>query len=86
MTTVKELRILARDRNIRAFSKMRKADLLEILNLKPPPTIKDLKKIAKERNIKGYYKMKKADLINVLQNDVNTTVTEINQTKSACQS
>ena len=52
MTTVKELRSLAKGRNIKGYSKLRKADLLRVLNIKPPtktPTVKDLRKIAKEK-------------------------------------
>ena len=59
MTTVKELRNLAKGRNIKGYSKMRKADLLRVLNIEPPtktPTVKDLRKIAKEKNIKGIIK------------------------------
>jgi len=70
MTTVKELRNLAKGRNIKGYSKMRKADLLRVLNIEPPPkipTIKDLRRIAKEKNIKGYYKMKKIDLIEAIR-------------------
>ena len=62
MTTVKELR-----NNIKGYSKMRKADLLRVLNIASPPTVKDLRKIAKDKNIKGYYKMKKTDLIDAIR-------------------
>ena len=84
MTTVKELRKLAKGRNIKGYSKMRKADLLRVLNIEPPtkpPTVKDLRKIAKEKNIKGYYKMKKIELIEAIRNyDEILTRTDRSQT------
>ncbi len=70
MTTVKELRNLAKGRNVKGYSKMRKADLLRVLNIEVPTkisTVKDLRKIAKEKNIKGYCKMKKTDLIEAIR-------------------
>lgn len=64
--TVKELRSLAKEKNVKGYYKMRKFYLLKILNIEPSKTVEDLKKIAKERNIKGYYKMKKSELIDIL--------------------
>lgn len=55
MTTVKELRNIAKGRNIKSYSKMRRADLIRVLHIETPlkiQTSKRFKKNCKRENYK----------------------------------
>ena len=62
--TVKDLKDIARERNIEGYSTLNKED--EVINYSEL-TVKDLKDIARERNIEGYSTLNKEDLVVVLE-------------------
>ena len=73
MPTVDELRKMAKNRGLTGYSKLKKANLMNLLGRKasPPkvksPTVDELRRIAKNRGLTGYSKLKKANLKNLLK-------------------
>ena len=70
-TTVKELRKIAKQLDMRGHTRMRKAELIAAITaLKPSTydeyntrTVKALRDVARQSHMKGYYKLRKAELI-----------------------
>lgn len=77
MPTVENLRKMAKNRGLKGYSKMKKANLLNLLGAKASPkapkspTVDELRRIAKNRGLTGYSKMKKANLKNLLKSPKN---------------
>lgn len=73
MPTVENLRKMAKNRGLKGYSKMKKANLMNLLGAKASPkapkspTVDELRRIAKNRGLTGYSKMKKANLKNLLK-------------------
>lgn len=89
MPTLKELRTLAKDQEIRGYSSMNKARLIEVLDgpaVVPPPesapapakapaeTVRDLRAKAKALGLPGYSTQNKAGLKALLDNQGNPSV------------
>ena len=73
MPTVDELRKMAKNRGLTGYSKLKKANLVNLLGRKASPqkvkspTVDELRKIAKNRGLTGYSKLKKQNLKNLLK-------------------
>ena len=81
--TVQQLRLIAKERGLKGYSRLRKADLIEFLHKQTKPetgieetfsdskhlkyTIKELLFLAKEKKIKGCYLMRKSELMDALE-------------------
>jgi len=65
--TVKALKALAKYRELKRYSRLKRAELMQLLMVKDNfKSIKDLKILAKERGIKRYSNLKRAELIRLL--------------------
>ena len=70
MSTVKDLKNLAKERGLRRYHNLKKAELLTLLERQIPPSKKDLKKLAKERGLRRYHNFKKAELLTLLERPI----------------
>ena len=61
MTSLQDLKNLARERGLRRYHNLKKEDLARLLNIpiSPKPLKKDLKNLARERGLRRYHKSKK---------------------------
>ena len=74
-STIPQLRNLAKERGLRGYSKLQKAELLEFIRKNAPRDFDDLEyytrpklvKLAKEMGIKGFYKLKDFELIYLIR-------------------
>ena len=73
MTSLKDLKNLARERGLRRYHNLKKEDSARLLNINIPiqPSKKDLKNLARERGLRRY-NLKKEDLIQLLENPIPT--------------
>ena len=82
--TVKQLKQLAKERGLRGYSRLRKADLIAAINTQENfpvkfRTLKHLRRKAKKRGLKRYSKLRKTDLIAAL----NAQVFKLYESESA---
>lgn len=67
--TVQQLKAECKARKLRGYSRLRKADLLRLLDRKPEPrspTVAELKAEAKALGLKGYSRLRKIELIQLI--------------------
>ena len=76
MTSLKDLKNLARERGLRRYHNLKKEDLARLLNIpiSPKPLKKDLKNLARERGLRRYHNLKKEDLARLLENPIPTNI------------
>ena len=70
MSTVKDLKNLAKERGLRRHHNLKNAELLTLLEKPIPPSKKDFKKLAKERGLRRYHNFKKAELLTLLEKPI----------------
>ena len=69
--TVSQLKVLAKNLGLRGFSRLRKAELINLINQPRgvdtiPDTVPELKAFAKNLGLRGYSRLRKAELINLI--------------------
>ena len=76
MTSLKDLKNLARERGLRRYHNLKKEDLARLLNIpiSPKPLKKDLKNLARERGLRRFHNLKKEDLARLLENQIPTNI------------
>ena len=76
MTSLKDLKNLARERGLRRYHNLKKEDLARLLNIpiSPKPLKKDLKNLTRERGLRRYHNLKKEDLARLLENPIPTNI------------
>ena len=79
MTSLKDLKNLARERGLRRYHNLKKEDLARLLNIpiSPQPLKKDFKNLARERGLRRYHNLKKEDLARLLENPIPTNILDI---------
>ena len=66
--TLKQLQTIARERGMKGYSRLKKADLIEfITNPTNEKSLNELRFLAKEKKIKRYYLMRKSELLVALE-------------------
>ncbi|WAQ99044.1 hypothetical protein MAR_023417 [Mya arenaria] len=77
--TVKDLKAMAKERDLKRYSALRKAKLVDLLaqstehTLSLHKTVKDLKAMAKERGLERYSALRKAKLVDLLAQSTEHT-------------
>ena len=68
-SNVKSLKNIARERGLRGFSRLRRAELIEHIKYPPPLeyTRAQLIQLARERGLRGYSRLRKAELLQRLR-------------------
>ena len=70
MQTVKDLKNLAKERGLRGFHNLKKAELSRLLDVPISPSKKDLKNLAKERGLWGFHNLTKVELSRLLERPI----------------